>query len=137
MPECDLRPLQSISQISQGNADKGQGQAEQENIRQGLRPAASKQTWNFALFNGKAGNNENDDPASKGQQGQRPGDEQQPDRYWNLNERGQAADPGRNQARVEQAADHDPPDNPEHDDGAGSDKQNVRQSTEKIFRRRH
>lgn len=67
---------------------------------------------------------------------QQPSDEQQPDPYWNLKGGWQAADPRRHQGRVEKAPGHDTPSHPNHDDGAWSGKQNVRQSTEEVFRRR-
>jgi len=57
MPECNLRPLNSIRHISQWNQDKGQEQKEHENIVQGMRRAAGKEPWNFATLNGKAGKN--------------------------------------------------------------------------------
>ena len=37
-------------------------------MRQGSRPAARKKTWNFAMFDGKAGKNEDKDPGKKRQQ---------------------------------------------------------------------
>ena len=37
-------------------------------MRQGSRRAARKKTWNIAMFNGKAGKNEDKDPAKERQQ---------------------------------------------------------------------
>src|SRR5215475_3567311 len=94
VPEQDLRPLHSIRQISQGNEDNGQDQTEQEDVGQDLGLVTRKQTRNFARLKGKAGESQNEDPGSKRQQEQRPGNQQQSDQDGNLKEGRQAADPG-------------------------------------------
>jgi len=94
MPGRDLRPRHSVSQISQWNYEKGQGQKEYEDVRKGLRRVAGKKPRNSALFNGKAGKNESEDPTAKRQQQQRPRDQQQPGHDRNLKDGRQAPDTG-------------------------------------------
>ena len=94
MQEQDLRALESIGEISHRDEDKGQSQTEQENVGEGPRRAARKKTRSLALLDGEAGKEANQEPGNKSQQEQRPGDQQQPDRHWNLNEGREAANPG-------------------------------------------
>src|SRR5262249_11596192 len=109
---------------------------EHENLRQGPRSGASKQTRNFTLFEGESGKSENNAPGNNGQQEQRPREQQKPDQYWKPKDGRAAAHPSCSHRRVEKAPSQAPPSHPNQDDGGWRGKNNVRQGTEEVFRRR-